>query len=79
MSGSKFEMARRPLTFIAANCFEGERPRGIYSFVISECVNWVKNAILKAYEFVPQVYHQKMRNYHKQHMLNLPMRKKCTL
>ena len=29
---SKFEMAHRPVTFVAAKCFEGEGPRGIYSF-----------------------------------------------
>ena len=35
---------------------------------ISECVeyNCVKNAILKAYELVPEAYHQKFRNYRKQ-------------
>ena len=35
---------------------------------ISECVNYnsVKNAILKAYELVPEAYRQKFRNYRKQ-------------
>ena len=35
---------------------------------ISECVdyNCVKIAILKAYELVPEAYHQKFRNYNKQ-------------
>ena len=35
---------------------------------ISECVDYnsVKNTILKAYELVPEAYHQKFRNYRKQ-------------
>ena len=57
-------MACRPVAFIAAKCFERESPRGIYSFT-SFCV-WVINAILKAYELVPEAYHQKFRNYCKQ-------------
>ena len=38
------------------------------TLLISECMDydWVKNAILKAYELVPEAYRQKFRNYYKQ-------------
>ena len=42
--------------------------KGKAQLPISECMNYdcVKNAILKAYELVPEAYCQKLRNYHKQ-------------
>ena len=63
----------------------GKAQEAYTALPISECVDYnsVKNAILKAYyELVPEAYRQKFRNYRKQEvklMLNLPMRKKCTL
>ena len=50
----------------------------------AECVdyNCVKNAILKAYELVPEAYRQKLWNSHKQKSqthVEFAHRKKCTL
>ena len=47
---------------------KGKAQEAYTALPISECVdhNCVKNAILKAYELVPEGYHQKFRNYQKQ-------------
>ena len=46
----------------------GKAQEAYTALPISECVDYnsVKNAILKAYELVPEAYRQKFRNYHKQ-------------
>ena len=60
-------MAHRPVAFIAAECFKGKAQEAYTALPISECVdyNCVENAILKAYELVPEAYRQTFRNYHK--------------
>ena len=47
---------------------KGKAQEAYTALPISECVdyNCVKNAILKAYELVPEAYRQKFRNYRKQ-------------
>ena len=72
------------MAFIATKCFKGKVQEAFTALPISECVdyNCVKNAILKAYELVPEAYRQKFRiitNKKIKLMLNLPMRNKCTL
>ena len=61
-------MAHRPMPFIATKCFEGKGQEAYMALPISECVDYnsVKNAILKAYELVPEAYCQRFRNYRKQ-------------
>ena len=56
-------MAHRPVAFITAKCFEGKAQEAYTAFPISECVdyNCLKNAILKAYELVPEPYRQAYR------------------
>ena len=46
----------------------GKAQEAYTALPISECVDYnsVKNAILKAYELVPEAYRQKFRNYRKQ-------------
>ena len=47
---------------------KGKAQEAYTGLPISECVdqNCIKNAILKAYELVPEPYRQKFRNYRKQ-------------
>ena len=47
---------------------KGKTQEAYTALPISECVeyNYVKNAILKAYELIPEAYRQKFRNYRKE-------------
>ena len=61
-------MAHRPVAFTAASILKGKAQETYRALPIFECVDYsyVKNAIFKAYELVPEAYRQKFRNYRKQ-------------
>ena len=55
-------------SLLLQSVLKGKVQEAYTALPISECVdyNCVKNAILKAYELVPEAYRQKIRNYCKQ-------------
>ena len=63
-----FEQPTDQWPLLLQSVLKGKAQEAYTALPISECVvyNCVKNAILKAYELVPEAYRQKFRNYHKQ-------------
>ena len=73
------------MAFIVAKCFGGKTQEAYTAFPISKCVDYkcVKNAILRAYELVPEAYCKQnsefIVNKKVKLLLNLPMIKRCNL
>ena len=55
-------------SLLLQSVLKGKVQEAYTALLISECVdyNFAKNAILKAYELVPEAYRQKFRNHCKQ-------------
>ena len=56
---------RWPIDQLLQSVLKGKAQETYTALAISD-YNCVKNAILNAYELVPEAYHQKFRNYYKQ-------------